>query len=269
MSVDTDYWDVPFFPGMGGSVDPDTPVITFPVNGLTVPPVHNVTGTAKPGQTVELWSALNGATLAKHGEVVADDTGAFTFTGEQITGRDGDTATFEVRTDTGTSTDVTVTVRGPVVTGVLPETIGAGSLGAFILSGERFLTMTRLMQVLIIEADGTTKFRVDPDSITATQVTFDATLTQEGTATIELAEGDTGPRMSDPVSVTVTAAPAPEAVGPGDVTEADHDAESVTPDPATAWAPGESALFGDGEFHWDGAAWVAGAVPEPDEGGGA
>jgi hypothetical protein len=264
VSVDTDYWDVPYFPGMGGSVDPDTPVITFPVNGLTVPPVHNITGTAKPGQTVALWSAMNGGTLAEHATTTADDQGRFTFTGEQITGRDGDVATFEVRTDTGTSSDVVVTVRGPVVTGILPASITADAPGAFILQGERFLTMTRLMQVLVIEADGTTKFRVDPDSITATEVRFTATLTQEGTATIELAEGDAGPRMSDPVSVTVTAAPAPEAIGPGDVTEATHDAETVTADPATAWAPGESALFGDGEFHWDGAAWVAGAVPEPE-----
>lgn len=258
MSVDTDYWDVPFFPGMGGATDPDTPVITFPVNGLTVPPVHNVTGTAKPGQTVELWSAVAPAELAKHSEVVADGTGRFTFTGEQITGKDGDVATFEVRTDTGTSTDVTVTVRGPVVTGITPTTAVDGEPGTFVLQGSQFLTMTRTMQVHVVQADGAT-VNVDPDTITATEVTFTATLTPDGTAAVGLVEGGTGHTMTAKANVTVAPAAQVLAVKPGDVVEdVAHDDESVEPDPATGWNDGESALFSDGEYHWDGAGWLEG-----------
>lgn len=254
MSVDT-YWDASFYPGMGGSVDPDTPVITFPVNGLTVPPVHDVNGTAHPGQTVELWSAVAPAALAKHAEVVADAQGRFTFTGEQITGKDGDVATFEVRTDTGASVDVTVTVRGPIVTGITPTTATDAVSGAFVLQGSRFLTMTRTMQVHIVQADSTTT-NVDPDSITATEVHFTAALTPEGVAAVGLVEGGTGHNMTAKVNVTVTAAQV--LVGPGDVAEVAHDDEAVEPSPSTLWATGESALFSDGEYHWDGAGWLEG-----------
>jgi hypothetical protein len=203
-------------------VDPDAPVITFPVNGLTVPPVHDVNGTALPGQTVTLWSALGGNDLVQHAEVVAEADGSFTFTGTQVTGRDGDVATFEVRTETGTSSDVQVTVRGPVVTGILPETIAAEAPGAFILTGERFLTMTRTMEVRIVDPGGGVR-RITPDSISATQVTFDATFAADGEAIVSLADIDGGPEMTDQVSVTVT--PAAEVLDDEPEPEPDEDPE--------------------------------------------
>jgi hypothetical protein len=222
MSVDA-YFDQSFYPGMGGGpVDPDTPVITFPVDGLTVPPVHDVRGTALPGQTVTLWSALSGNDLVQHAEVTAEADGSFTFAGEQITGRNDQVATFEVRTDTGTSADVTVTVRGPVVTGVLPETIAAEVLGAFILTGDRFLTMTRTMEVQITDPGGAVR-RVPVGSVTATQVTFDAEFPAEGEASVLIAQADGGHTMTDAVTVTVT--PAAEALDDEPEPEPDEDPE--------------------------------------------
>lgn len=208
MSVDT-YWDESYYPGMGtGERVP--PVITSPEDGATVAPVHDVSGTAQPGQLVTLWSAIGDDPLHVHANVAADDEGNWAFTGTQVTGRDGDVATFVARTVGGSSDPVLVTVAGPVLASIDPDTAEAGTEATFTLTGQRLDSTP--VQVRI--SDGGTVTRIDPDAVTATTVTFTATFATEGTATVSLAEpGDGRPVLTDSVDVAVTAAaedPEPE-----------------------------------------------------------
>lgn len=46
-------------------------------------------------------------------------------------------------------------------------------------------------------------------------------------------------------------------VSPGSVVDVPHDNMLVTPEPTTAWAADEYAVFSDGAYRWDGTAWVA------------
>lgn len=261
MSVDT-YWDESYFPGMGtGERVP--PVITAPADGATVPPVHDVSGTAQPGQTVTLWSAIGDDPLHVHANVQADDGGNWTFSGAQVTGRDGDVATFVARTLSGSSDPVLVTVAGPVLASISPDTAEATVADTYTLTGQR-LDSTPL-QVRITDPGGTAR-RVEASSISATSATFDATFDTDGTAEVSLAatgDGTTpGPEMTARLDVVVDPAPEPEpvTVTPGATVDVASTGDVVA-DPTTAWASGESVTFSDGEFYWDGSAWAEGVAP--------
>lgn len=205
MSVDT-YWDQSFYPGMGGGGEPgDPPTITSPADGATVEPIHQVTGTAEPGRLVTLWSAHEDDPLAVHSTTTADANGLYVFDGTKITGRDGDTARFEARTLDGTSALITVTVAGPVLTDVDPDTVEQDVAESFVLTGQRLDSMDGL-QVLVVDPGGAVRRIVpDPGDVTATAVAFDTTFTATGTASVSLAEGATGPEMTAQVPITVTA----------------------------------------------------------------
>ena len=196
-------WDLSYYPGMGGG-ERVPPVITSPEDGTTVAPVHDVSGTAAPGALVTLWSAIGDDPLHVHANVTADDEGNWSFTGTQVTGRDGDVATFVARTLGGSSDPVMVVVAGPLLASISPDTAEAGTEATYTLTGQRLNSTPVQVRV----NDGGTETRIDPDATTATTATFTATLTAEGTAEVSLAEpGEGRPVLTDSVDVTVAAAP--------------------------------------------------------------
>lgn len=77
----------------------------------------------------------------------------------------------------------------------------------------------------------------------------------------------TGPK-SAPTTAPVKSAAAPGAVFPAEPTVTVSDSTNAaklsglgyTADPATAWSSGEAITVGTFDFHWDGAAWAAGAA---------
>lgn len=260
MSVDT-YFDESYYPGMG--IDRVPPVITSPADGATVAPVHDVAGTAQPGQMVTLWSAIGDDPLHVHANVQADADGNWVFSGAQVTGRDGDVARFVARTLGGSSDEIVVTVAGPVLEAVAPTEATTDVAHAFILTGQR-LDSTPL-QVRVVDPGGSAR-RLEPGSVSASQITVDITFADAGTAEVSLAAtGDgttTGPELTARLDVVVTEPePEPVTVAPGSTVDV-ASTDDVVADPTTAWATGESATFTDGEHYWDGSAWADGAAPE-------
>jgi hypothetical protein len=97
-------------PDAGPGPEPEpTPelVITAPVDGSTVPPVHDITGTgASSGGEVALWYMNENRQVAT---TTADADGAWAFTGDEATAFGP--ATYEVRQGSHSSPQITVTVE--------------------------------------------------------------------------------------------------------------------------------------------------------------
>lgn len=195
--------------------DPDAPTITFPVDGATVPPVHDVLGTALPRQDVDLYSANNDAVLRHHATVQADTKGVFAFTGGQSDGVDGDRAHFQVRTATGSSDTVTVTVQEeepPTLNSVLPNTIRESTETPLDVFGSG-LSHVGDTQVLVL---GGTGQAVNADVTMASDTEVHARITPPAgsagiTAWLSVLDVETSEELSNQIAMTIAPAAAEDA----------------------------------------------------------